>query len=74
MSTWRPKKCKVCKITAASGVSISKNGYCFACGVDVYLDAIKSMSAGAGPAFEQWKKSPGPRGRPRRTKGVGGTP
>lgn len=74
VSAWRPKACKRCNVKRADGVTISKNGYCPACGLSEALDALRSMHERRGVHNDRYRAAlaEGRVGRPR--NGVGGTP
>ena len=67
----RPQKtCRLCGQPARPGESFTHRGYHYGCGLRRAEDAARQMAAKAGPYYDRWLASNGPRGTNRYT----GTP
>lgn len=63
----RKFNCDICGEYTERMLASKDKRRCRSCGIDAMVASTRDMAARSGPAWEAWKKSPGARGRPRKS-------
>lgn len=62
----RERECSDCGAVVKGRFPLSKPVQCIDCAIKRQISAAKQMAARSGPYYDQWLKTRGPKGRPRR--------
>lgn len=62
---YREEKCATCTNIVKGRYSPSRPPRCVDCGINAMMIQQLSMARKAGPAYDKWLQTNGPKGRPR---------